>query len=119
MTTKREIEKLEAIGYEVITIKHLFRKAFFAANLNNDWFCVGGGRTIVTYREFKTENAAWDYCSAHAQSPEGMKATMADKVRWLIEHCHDAALVELFRDTSPLGMPKPEAAVDALFWKVP
>lgn len=111
--TPRDIEKLRAIGHEVR-----------ASNLKTPGAAFRGkvpGKGAF-YRNSETE--AWDGCKAYAQSPEGMKATMADKVRWLgpIEFGWWKPLTEkrwVARNAmrSAIG-DSPEAAVDALFWKV-
>lgn len=135
--TPRDIEKLKAIGYTVRKVLDLgwdgFTPAANRAIQEETW--EDGGDIGDGDDFFASEEAAWQGCLAHAQSPEGLKATMADKVRWLLAngettftgsgrfemsgphddgfHATCRQAIGIFRADSP------EAAVDALFWKVP
>lgn len=78
IVTSRDIEKLEAIGYHV-----------------DDEPLGDGDRVAIADRGYQGMPAtifangednvaeAWAACKAHSQSPEGMVATMADKVRFI------------------------------------
>lgn len=111
--SSRDIEKLKAIGY---------------VERDDGWLQNNGlpGETREWSPGIKDR---WGQAKAHAQSPEGMKATMADKVRWLLQHGR-LDLTDVSISLYPWGTlrkhisigadPKmPEAAVDALFWRVP
>lgn len=112
--TPRDIEKLKAIGYDLTS---LLRAEYRRILVNGDDAPHGEG---------------WDAAKAHSRSPEGLKATMADKVRWLAENEEHGAgvLISAWSDTKFSAEfdhgdsefeqgGSPEAAVDALFWRVP
>jgi hypothetical protein len=115
--TPRLIEKLKALGFTV--------------NYNN----IGLGRTFFITEPYvagargnyyDTEAGAWLEISKWVASPEGMKATMADKVRWLLGNGRRCDIGER---TDPDGSQRffanrergdsPEAAVHELWLKVP
>lgn len=119
--SSRDIGKLKAIGYTV------YRN--HAGSYN--WYPVGSQEGLAAP---PTEGEAWKFSKAHAQSPEGMKATMADKVRWLNVEFGKTGHIGAVVIAGPYGdghfaashqlsgqheADSPEAAVDALFWKVP
>lgn len=118
--TPRDIEKLEAIGYEVKDPR------------NGIWSVHGHCfDNLEDYHLASSQEEGWRDCKDDAQSPEGMKATMADKVRWLTQTRDHYFVIEwmatdmwlasvgvgerLILDTGD----SPETAVDTLFWKVP
>lgn len=126
--TPREIEKLQAIGYNFTQYKW-----------GHIWLPPRGARPLVD-KEFNfgivdAESGSLDMAKAHAQSAEGLKATMADKVRYINEKHLRGVLVEPVwedgdsdfyatltrqdgRGKHTEGGQSPEAAVDALFWAV-
>lgn len=110
--TPRDIEKLKAIGYHVSSDFN---------GVSTHWFADRGYHGMpATICDSEAE--AWSACKTHAQSPEGLKATMADKVRWLVDIGVRALPNGHFEARSYLVKVEgasPEAAVDALFWKVP
>lgn len=105
----RDIEKLRAIGYTWTPTE---------VSLH--------GRRVGDYIMGGKDPAS--AAKAHGQSPEGMKATMADKVRWLCEQrprlLYFNANINGFKasethESREETAASPEAAVDVLFWKVP
>lgn len=129
----RDIEKLEALGYEVVSSRGRASDCSWVA-CEPVWLgkLAKNPSGHIAWIHGRTNQAeGWDACKAHAQSPDGLKATMADKVRWLIEPTRfPSALHQLclngrhFAFFGALGdeadgYDSPEAAVDALFWKVP
>lgn len=72
--TPRQIEKLEAIGYE-ITLPAT--EIHFRGRRVGD-YVMGAAHLADLGRQ-----RAWKGAMNHASSDEGMKITMADKVRWL------------------------------------
>lgn len=104
----RDIEKLAAIGYN---ISHKdFGGGLAFVNVSGPGipaFSVQGGPDKLA--------EAVARCKAHAQSPEGLKATTADKLRFLgsTPAVWMMVLTEIFDKGAP-----PEVAVDTVFWKV-
>lgn len=76
---------------------------------------------------FTTEEEAWERCKSYTRSEEGMKATMADKVRWLRDNGHTIVFgnerVHVTSDSYGLiefaDQRSPEVVADDMFWKVP
>lgn len=96
--TTRDIEKLKGLGYRV------------GHREGSGWWA--SARVIISAQHEK-EADAWAACKAHAQSPEGMKVTMADKIDWLLANGYDFLLIHN-------GKPVKSAAfTDEAFWKVP
>lgn len=134
----RTIEKLKAIGYTVIG------RGGNWVIYNHNGLTTNGGADL---KSTGSEESAYRVSREHAQSPSGMKATMADKVRWLQTaeipglrirhldapypvagqpgrwaiHAHTTVVsADLVHTGDEYGEgASPEAAVDALFWKVP
>lgn len=112
--TPRDIEKLQAIGYTV---------PFDGVAYD----CFLQGEDILEHRDWEFEHMAWGACKAHAQSPDGMKATMAEKVRFIgrvvirapVKGVNNWDAWQDEPDDIEAEGDSPEAAVDALFWKVP
>jgi len=116
----RMIEKLEAIGYQISTPPTT--EVHFHGRRIGDYI-MGARHTPDLGRQ-----RAWKGALIHAESLEGMKITMADKVRWLsttfpgfmvtvrtVDGKFNARVVE-FRIA---GADSPEAAVHALWESVP
>lgn len=115
--SERDIEKMRDIGYHVDE-EHLGDGDKVAIA---DRGYHGMPATIMANGDDDVADA-WASCKAHAQSPEGMKATMADKVRWLHERWNYAIESSRHHGRFRFGDGEgdsPESAVDALFWKVP
>lgn len=130
----RDIEKLTAINYEV-GLANSNPRYYHRFPLSMDWSGRHNAMTGMTWW-VKTESEAWEKCKAHAQSPEGMKATMADKVQALPRLLGDIGELRLMHHGG--GVPWPweatwttngqtvqafgpttEAAVNVLFWEIP
>lgn len=125
----RDIEKLKAIGYQVkeLDITALDpidgKRGIVGSTLGVSF----NGETVFQPDQWcksLTEHGAWK--KAYLHSAKTVKATMADKVRWLknvdlwmevdgrfaISHGPSNRGAFSIKDS-------PEAAVDALFWAVP
>lgn len=115
--TARDIEKLKAIGYEV--------------RLQDGYGLLLCGIPVHHFRADREENA-WLYAKQHAQSPDGMKTTMASKLDMLIAYGyslrfygHRAEAVPFFPGKTTLPSVSAgiegtsEALVDRITWKVP
>lgn len=127
MISERDTEKLKAIGYVIKVYKG-------AKTIDGRPIAEIDCIPLMPPMVFSGDNVverAWAVCETHAKSA-GLKATMADKVRWLInnsaswvEICtgdedrtfYEASLPDIYEKDAQGG--SPEAAVDALFWKVP
>lgn len=144
--SQREIEKLEALGYEV-EIKPYAVRYRYPHQRDATWqSAIECNSKVRPEWSRSTEEAlalAWAACSEHARSPDGMRSTMADKVAWLTQNGPDWPSVEVcteFGSEGPTGWftaeqviyrngqahegirengASAEAAVDALFWSVP
>lgn len=111
--TPREIEKLKVLGFvEIGNLVHYSgRDRYFGKSDAPD------------------AKGAWAAADEWVRSEHGLKATMADKVLWFcLPHLSDGHGIEVvplhgkFIATSGWTRAEadsPEAAVDALFWKVP
>lgn len=104
--TPRDIEKLKAIGY----------------HFDGRYVTWPGCAPVRSPGKLDV----WKACKTHAQSSEGLKATMADKVQFLsrqevlvIQGTDGLWTTHRFgRAAEQTFGPSPEAAVDTLFWKV-
>lgn len=118
----RDIEKLKAIGYDMwVRQEERIVYGYYKKDL------------VEVNPDPPIGPELWDWAKADAQSPEGMKITMADKVRLFAEI--DDVDPEVHLAPSSLGWTAritcdgevmfvadgetPEAAMDALFWSVP
>ncbi len=125
--TPRDIEKLKFLGYD----------AGFGDDYDengNPYVEVGLNHLLVDKVSSSDPSDGiafgWEKAKAHAQSPEGMKATMADKIAFLSaidvvriyftsDHQYFAALGEGDGGPESHDCADPQTAVDALIWKVP
>jgi predicted NUDIX family NTP pyrophosphohydrolase len=94
--TPREVEKLRAIGYRV------------ERNGVLNLLVVSGPGALFLE---KTEEGGWETCKAHAQSPEGRKATMAAKVDWLLANGHEFCINGVLTDGDSADF------FDRVFWE--
>lgn len=118
--TPRDIEKLKAIGIREAWQEHTHYFIGFPGPKKawtTEW---------AAHQSTHSKDDAVAEAKAYVQSPEGMRATMADKVRFLGTLIVQAPANGLpwyaarFEPLVPMGTGEsPEAAVDALFWKVP
>lgn len=123
--TPRQREKLEALGFRSVqpSVAGGAGKVEVPLAFRS---CCDDGSISWFPDSHNDEAAAWAQAMAMVRSPEGLKATMADKVRWL----NDQRVRVMFQLSiyAPHEGPywtnsetarAPEVAVDALFWKVP
>lgn len=106
--TARDIEKLKALGLRIQGAPQ------------------GPRQAEMTQAEMELQQ--WADIKECVQS-SWLKATMADKVRWLNDQTSRAVIIEKVRSRYQADAmlnpcvsadgDSPEAAVDALFWKVP
>lgn len=133
LVSEREIEKLKAIG--------LVQRLEDVVGPSDPQERV---RWLARPRPIRQHDpGTWDGLKEWAQSPEGLKATMAAKVRWLCAHKElgygltvgggraiaarfvatynnsDGYSPDYYKQVATAPCDSPEAAVDALFWKVP
>lgn len=106
--TPRDIEKLKALGYS------------FNSNAAGCYVLLNG--SVVDHQG---GDEPWTVAQDHSQF-EGLKATMADKVRWLDtsvdiypDENRTTWVAQITSSYTYGSGQSPEAAVDALFWKVP
>lgn len=144
--TPRDIEKLAALGYEVLPARGRASDCSWVA-CEPVWLAKlskNPSGHIAWIHGRTNQNAGWAACKEHAQSEDGMRATMADKVRWLltrefndpvrghkeptigsiafsgaIEGSFGCSVGSYYVHFSADSFVAPHAAVDALFWKVP
>lgn len=118
--TPRDIEKLKAIGFTVIHEPHTH-----PSNQNYYQLKPAQGQPDGLHLVWvPTEELGWEAHKRYVTSPDGMKATMADKIRFIgdMEICQGLSGWTAFKgrgpDTESGEGDSTEAAVDALFWKV-